>query len=129
MRLSISFTPIWDVQLKEYLEFGKIDLLSYVLWHLLNSKLKFILLQLLWLYIISYDNTLLLIKILTIDKDFNCYANEDIITEIEEADQPFGIPSEIQDRCSTSMETLRDKIRDKIIENFCDVWKANYFCR
>ena len=51
----------------------------------------------------------------TTDKDFNYYANEDIITEIEEADQPFGIPSEIQDRCSTSMETLHDKIRDEIV--------------
>ncbi|KAM3266436.1 putative nuclease HARBI1 [Capsicum annuum] len=57
----------------------------------------------------------------TTDKDFNYYDNKDIITEIEEADQPFGIPSEIQDRYSTSMEILRDKIREEIIENFCDV--------
>ncbi|KAM3306139.1 hypothetical protein P3S67_013009 [Capsicum chacoense] len=57
----------------------------------------------------------------TTDKDFNYYANEDIITEIEEANQPFGIPSEIQDTCSTSMETLHDKFSNEIIENFCDV--------
>lgn len=57
----------------------------------------------------------------TTDKGFNYYANEDIITKIEEGDQPSGIPSEIQVRSSTNMETLRDKIRDEIVENFYDV--------
>lgn len=57
----------------------------------------------------------------TIDKDFNYYTNKDNITEIEEGDEPYGIPSKIQNRSSTSMETLRDKIRNEIVENLYDV--------
>ncbi|XP_019229553.1 PREDICTED: L10-interacting MYB domain-containing protein-like [Nicotiana attenuata] len=55
------------------------------------------------------------------DKEFNYYANEDITTEIEEGDGASGIPLEMQDKSSTIMEALRDRIRDEIVEKYYHV--------
>ncbi|XP_019228607.1 PREDICTED: uncharacterized protein LOC109209738 [Nicotiana attenuata] len=55
------------------------------------------------------------------DKEFNYYANEDITAEIEEGYGPSGIPLEMQDKSTTIMEALRDRIRDETVEKYYHV--------